>query len=145
MFFLLFFLGFLHILVGQYQITYCIYYSSMASLGRRPSAGLVYNADLSPTGNIWSIMKCKIWQRSPIIVEQLQSCIRPEWSAFLWKRSSSWLPQFPDVCRLYLNVDGVLHSLPCLRHVFAIKFKSNLCFSLNNTMLEIQYLMFFYV
>ncbi len=35
--------------------------------------------DLSPIENIWRIIKRKMWQRRPKIVEQLEACIRQEW------------------------------------------------------------------
>lgn len=37
------------------------------------------NMDLSPTENIWCIMKQKIWQRRPRAVEQLESNMRKKW------------------------------------------------------------------
>jgi len=41
--------------------------------------------DLSPTENIWCIMKRKIRQRKPWTVEQLKSYIRQEWDISLSK------------------------------------------------------------
>lgn len=41
--------------------------------------GKACNIDLSPTENIWCIMKQKIWQRGPRAVEQLESNMRKKW------------------------------------------------------------------
>lgn len=46
---------------------------------QRQRGFVVCNMDLSPTENIWCIMKQKIWQRRPRAVEQLESNMRKKW------------------------------------------------------------------
>lgn len=60
---------------------------------------------LSPTENIWTIMKWKVLQR-PWTVEQLESQNRQE---FLSQKSSSWSLQFPDTYRLLSKQTKMLH------------------------------------
>ena len=45
-------------------------------------AELACNSDLSPTGNIWRLNKCKIRERRHRSVEQLDSYISQEWENF---------------------------------------------------------------
>jgi len=66
-----------------------------------------HSSDLSPTENIWTKMKCKIWQRRPQLrwAARILYQIRMGGHSFS-QRSNILSPQFPDVCRLSLNEEG---------------------------------------
>jgi len=67
---------------------------------------------LSPTENIWLIMKCKITQRRPRIVEPLVSCNRQEWDNMPLTKLQQLLFSVPR-CRCHQIGVGLVIFLKC--------------------------------